>query len=83
LQAALPSLHEAFATLVSVTLWPRVRNPFVRVLLVLYPLWMGFSLVLSGEHYVADLLLGVVYVVIVVVAWDRIDAWWDRRKAGI
>lgn len=78
--AALPSLHCAFATLVSVTLWPRVRNRFVRVLLVLYPIWMGFALVLSGEHYVADILMGMLYVGIVVLVWNRIDSWWARTR---
>lgn len=82
LTAALPSLHEAFAVLMAVTLWERVRNPFVRVLLVVYPVWMGFSLVLSGEHYVADLLMGAAYVAVIVFAWDRIDAWWEQRKAA-
>ena len=37
------------------------------VLLVFYPLAMGFALVYFGEHYVADVILGWIYVVVVVL----------------
>lgn len=78
--AALPSLHVAFATLISAFLWPKA-NKFVRVLLVLYPLLMGFTLVLDAEHYVVDLLLGWLYVWGVMVMWKRIDRRLAARKA--
>ena len=71
--AALPSLHTAFALLVSVTLWSIVRNPALRLLIAAYPLAMALTLVYGGEHYVVDVLLGWVYVgvvVIVAVAWE-------------
>ena len=55
--AAVPSLHGAVALLVSVFLWPLVRRRW-RPLLALYPLAMGFTLVLGGDHYVFDILLG-------------------------
>jgi membrane-associated phospholipid phosphatase len=78
--AALPSLHVAFATLFSAILWPKA-NKYVRVLLVLYPLLMGFTLVLDAEHYVVDLLLGWLYVWGVLVVWKRIDRRLAARKA--
>jgi len=77
LTAAVPSLHAAFSALVSITLWRRIRNPFVRVLLIAYPVWMGFALVVSGEHYVVDILLGWLYAAGVTVAFDA----WDRNHA--
>jgi PAP2 superfamily len=72
LVAALPSLHAAFALLVSITLWLHVRNRAVRVLIAVYPVAMGVTLVYGGEHYVIDVLLGWVYVglvLLVALAW--------------
>ena len=82
LTAAVPSLHAAFSSLVSVTLWRRTRNKFWRALIVIYPLWMGFALVFAGEHYVADILLGWIYVLGVTLAWDAIDRRKAEREAG-
>ncbi len=74
--AAVPSLHAAFAALVSAFLWTRV-NRWWRPLLVVYPVLMGFSLVFGGEHYVSDILLGWLYVAAVMFGWNR----WDRHRA--
>jgi PAP2 superfamily len=71
--AALPSLHAGFAMLFSVTMWVLVRNRLVRVLVAIYPVAMGLTLVYGGEHYVVDVLLGWVYVAVVLlvsVAWE-------------
>lgn len=75
--AALPSLHSAFALLVAVALWPRVRLRAGRVVLVLYPLAMAFTLVYGGEHYVVDVLAGWLYVAFVVL----VARWWEDRRA--
>ncbi len=72
--AALPSLHTAFAVLVTVTLWPLVRSWWLRIPLALFPAAMAFTLVYGGEHYVVDVLLGCVYVAITALlarAWER------------
>lgn len=78
LVAALPSLHAAFALLVSVALWPLVRSRWIRAVLVAFPVAMGATLVYSGEHYVVDVLLGWVYVAAVVAALRL----WDRLRTG-
>ena len=76
LVAAVPSLHAAFAALVAMFLWPRVR-PVWRPLLALYAVAMGFALVATGEHYVFDILLGWLYAAGVIVGCS----WWERRRA--
>jgi hypothetical protein len=43
---------------------------------VLYPLAMGAMLVVTGEHYVVDILMGYLYAGSVMVAW-RV---WDRHR---
>lgn len=75
LVAALPSLHAAFAVLVSIALWLHVRNPALRVLIAVYPVAMGLTLVYGGEHYVVDVLLGWVYVGLVLLVTLAWTAW--------
>ena len=58
--AAVPSLHTAFSLLITLMLWPRERK-WLRPLVASYPLAMTFSLIYTGEHYVADVLLGWAY----------------------
>jgi hypothetical protein len=76
--AAVPSLHLGFAALIVITLWRSVP-PCWRPLLAAYPLSMGFVLVLNGEHYVVDLLLGFGYALGTHLAWNRIERWWGSR----
>ena len=51
---------------------------------LVYPLAMGFTLVVSGEHYVFDVLVGWAYVAAVMLLWRRLDGtirvrtWLDR-----
>jgi membrane-associated phospholipid phosphatase len=75
LVAAVPSLHTAFVALVAIFLWGRVR-PWLRPLLLLYPLAMGLALMATGEHYFFDVLLGWIYAGAVMAAWG----WWERRR---
>lgn len=76
LVAALPSLHGAYAALLAAFLWNRV-HPGWRPLLVAYALAMGFALVVSGEHYVFDILVGWLYVALVLIGWR----WLEKRPA--
>lgn len=74
--AAMPSLHTAFATLIALFAVSHLRSRW-RWLAVLYPMAMGLALVYLGEHYVVDLLGGVVYALAVHFA---IAAWARRRQ---
>jgi PAP2 superfamily len=75
--AALPSLHAAFSLVATAYFWNRASK-WVRPILVLYPLGMALTLVIGGEHYVFDILLGWFYVLIVEIFWTRREA---RRRA--
>jgi membrane-associated phospholipid phosphatase len=77
--AAVPSLHAAFALLVAVFLWPR-RRKWLRPIVALYPVAMGFSLVYTGEHYVSDILLGWVYAVGAVFLVRALMRWRGGAK---
>jgi membrane-associated phospholipid phosphatase len=78
--AAVPSLHAAYALLISLYLWPYAGR-LVRVALAAYPVAMGFALVYTAEHYVSDVVAGWAYaaaaywaVMLVVRRRQRVDA---------
>ena len=72
--AAMPSLHTAFAVLITLFVIHATRSRW-RWLMVSYPVAMGLALVYTAEHYVIDVVLGVVYAVIV----DRLCTLWEER----
>jgi membrane-associated phospholipid phosphatase len=55
--AAFPSLHAAYPVIALLVLWPMVAR-WLRGLLLAYAIAMGFMLVLTGEHWVIDVLGG-------------------------
>ncbi len=77
LVAAIPSLHAGYTALLLVFVWPRASRG-LRVVLVAYPLVMGFVLALTGEHYVVDVLSGWAAAALVCLGWTA----WERRRAG-
>jgi membrane-associated phospholipid phosphatase len=74
-EAAVPSLHAAYPMLLLLFFWGAGR--WARAGLVAYVLAMAFTLVYSGEHYVADIIIGWLYAAaaFAVVSWAR------RRRA--
>jgi membrane-associated phospholipid phosphatase len=80
--AAVPSLHAAYALLITIFLWP-LASRWWRIPLAAYPVAMGFALVYTAEHYVVDVLLGWLYAAaatMAVLAAARRLAW--RRDRG-
>jgi membrane-associated phospholipid phosphatase len=75
--AAVPSLHAAFSLLIAIALWPH-RHKWLRPLVALYPLIMAFSLIYTGEHYFADVLVGWAYTIAAVLAVRALA----RRRAS-
>jgi len=56
--AAVPSMHVCFAVM---TGWPMsrlVRTRSAKIAWTLYPLWITFVVVATGNHYLTDVLLG-------------------------
>ncbi len=79
--AAVPSLHAAFSLLVAITVWPRKRK-WLRPLVALYPLAMGFSLVYGAEHYVSDIFLGWLYTIVALTLGAVLMRWWAARRTA-
>ncbi|MGH9059813.1 MAG: phosphatase PAP2 family protein [Acidimicrobiales bacterium] len=58
--AAMPSLHTGWSTWCALALWPLVRRRWLRPLLLLYPLATIFCIVVTANHYFADVAGGFV-----------------------
>jgi hypothetical protein len=56
--AAMPSLHMAWAAWCTVVVWQITRNAWLRGLAVLYPCMTAFAVLATGNHYVLDVLAG-------------------------
>ena len=83
--AAMPSLHMAGAVLVALVLWRAA--PRLRPIALAYPAAMGLTLVYTGEHYVADVALGVA---VAAAAWAwapavarRVATFRPRSRAAV
>jgi membrane-associated phospholipid phosphatase len=72
--AAMPSLHTAFALTIALFVIRRFRSP-LRWVMIAYPMVMGISLVYMGEHYVVDVVAGLIYA----AAVDQVVTRWERR----
>lgn len=80
--AAMPSLHAAYALLISLYLWG-VLPRWTRPILVLYPPAMAFSLIYGGEHYVVDCVAGWLYASVTFVSVNRYFAYRARRVSRL
>ena len=58
--AAMPSLHAADALIVGIVLASVARRWPVKVLWLLWPLWVWFSVMATGNHFWLDVFAGVV-----------------------
>ena len=78
--AAIPSLHAAYAFLIAMFFWKSIKRRWLRPILLIHPLMMGFTIVYGGEHYVIDIFAGWLYVWGAFVVCGRVERWWQRRK---
>lgn len=56
--AAVPSMHVCFALMIGVPLSRLVKNRFGRAFWTIYPLLVVFVIVATGNHFIADAVLG-------------------------
>ncbi len=74
--AAMPSLHAADALIVGVALALLVRPLWLKVIWLLWPGWVAFALMASGNHFWLDIAVGVALVVVAV----PVTGWLERRR---
>lgn len=78
--AAMPSLHAAYPALLFLFWGPR-NGRVVRTLLAVYALFMGFTIVITGQHWLIDVFAGWLVAYVAHRSMSRIEVWNARRKA--
>jgi membrane-associated phospholipid phosphatase len=58
LYAAIPSMHVCFALLTGIPMAKLSRHRYAQVLWALYPLFIIFVVISTGNHYITDVFLG-------------------------
>jgi len=66
--AAMPSLHAADALIVGVVLASVVRRPIFKVVWLLWPAWVWFAVMATGNHFWLDVLAGI-FVALITLAF--------------
>jgi hypothetical protein len=81
--AAMPSLHAADALIVGVILASVVRSPFAKAVWVLWPAWVWFAVMATGNHFWLDCMagIGVALVAMAIVYNDRPRQLFAARRA--
>ncbi|MGA2286165.1 MAG: phosphatase PAP2 family protein [Dehalococcoidia bacterium] len=64
--AAVPSLHFGWALLVGIALIDVARNWWMRTFAVLFPTFMFFAIVLTGNHFIFDAMAGALVVLLAI-----------------
>jgi membrane-associated phospholipid phosphatase len=57
--AAMPSLHAADALIVGITLAVVVRHWYFKIVWLLWPAWVWFSVMATGNHFWLDIAIGI------------------------
>jgi membrane-associated phospholipid phosphatase len=78
--AAFPSLHAAFPALAAVYAWSRYRA--LSLVLIAWTVAVGISIVYLGEHYVVDILDGLLYVAAATIIVETVTRWRARRRGA-
>lgn len=56
--AAMPSLHSMDALIVGIVMWGLVRSKLAKAIWLAWPLWVGFAVISTGNHYWLDVVAG-------------------------
>jgi hypothetical protein len=68
--AAVPSLHFGWVMLAGMAIWQNSRNPAFRAFAVLMPTAMFWSIVVTANHFIFDMLVGAALVLVALfISW--------------
>jgi membrane-associated phospholipid phosphatase len=77
--AAMPSLHAADALIVGISMAYVCRRLWAKVLWLIWPLWVWFTVMATGNHFWLDCLAGVLMALAVAPVVDRRFRIWQRK----
>jgi len=78
--AAMPSLHAADALIVGLVLFSVCRNRVVKVFWLVWPAWVWFSVMGTGNHFALDVVAGIVVAAIAIAVVYGLPVWARRRR---
>jgi hypothetical protein len=68
--AAVPSLHFGWVMLAGIAIWQNSRNPAFRAFAVIMPAAMFWSIVVTANHFIFDMLVGAAIVLVALfISW--------------
>jgi len=81
--AAMPSLHAADALILGVVLFTVCRTPWAKALWAVWPAWVWFAVMATGNHFWLDCVagIGVAILSMTVVYNERIHRVFTVRRA--
>jgi membrane-associated phospholipid phosphatase len=62
--AAMPSLHAADALIIGVALALLVRSPWLKAVWFVWPAWVWFSVMATGNHFWLDIVAGIIVAIV-------------------
>jgi membrane-associated phospholipid phosphatase len=65
--AAMPSLHAMDALIVGIVMFGVVRSRLAKALWIAWPMWVGFAVISTGNHYWLDVIAG--FALALVTGW--------------
>ena len=80
--AAMPSLHAADALIVGVSMALVCRHWWSKALWLLWPTWVWFAVMATGNHFWLDILAGIVVALIAAAVIYRRPIWQRLRPAA-
>jgi membrane-associated phospholipid phosphatase len=75
--SALPSVHMAWAVVAGTALVILARPLWVKALGLIYPMCMLIAVVVTGNHYLLDVVGGIVVVAMAYGVATLLDRWWN------
>jgi hypothetical protein len=88
--AALPSLHMAWAGWCTLAVWRMTTRRWLRVLAVLYPCVTALAVLSTGNHFLLDVLAGLLTLAVSVLivrfataGWDASRRWRNRGRPAL
>jgi hypothetical protein len=76
--SAMPSVHMAWAVVAGVTLVVLARPLWAKAMGTIYPFCMLLAVVVTGNHYLLDVVGGIVDAVLAFGAAILLDRWWNN-----
>jgi hypothetical protein len=68
--AAVPSLHFGWVMLAGIAIWQNSRNPLFRAFAVILPAAMFWSIVVTANHFILDMVVGAAIVLVALfISW--------------